>query len=275
MKFAICNEIFQGWELEKQFETAAEVGFDGIEIAPFTMADSVLKIDAEQRRRIRDLSKQYGVEVVGIHWLLAGTSGYHVTDPDPEVRARTREYLKELVRFGVEIGGSMEVVGSPKQRNVKEGVTYEQAWEWFKQALSEAAKVEGAENFMICIEPLAPAVDNNFITRAEEARRMAREIGLPNVGVILDTYSGNQVEDDLPEEIRKTAELLGHYHCNDDNERAPGYGGIDFVPIMRALLDIDYQRYCSIEVFDFSLDPVEHCRKGLQTLKEALDKAGG
>jgi len=73
------------------------------------------------------------------------------------------------------------------------------------------------------------------------------------VGVILDTYSGNQVEDDLPEEIRKTAELLGHYHCNDDNERAPGYGGIDFVPIMRALLDIDYQRYCSIEVFDFSL----------------------
>jgi len=107
MKFAICNEIFQGWELEKQFETAAEVGFDGIEIAPFTMADSVLKIDAEQRRRIRELSKQYGVEVVGIHWLLAGTSGYHVTDPDPEVRARTREYLKELVRFGVEIGGAV------------------------------------------------------------------------------------------------------------------------------------------------------------------------
>jgi len=275
VKFAICNEIFQDWELEQQFETAAEVGFDGIEIAPFTISDSVRKISEEQRQQIRDLSKQYGLEVAGLHWLLAGTTGYHATDPNPEIRARTAEYMKDLVRFGVEIGGSMEVVGSPKQRNVQEGVTYEDAWEWFKEGLAGAAQVEGAEDYMICIEPLAPVTDNNFIVHAEEARQMAREINLPNVGVIIDTYSGNQVEADLAEEIRKTGELLGHYHCNDDNERAPGYGGIDFVPLMRALLDIGYDRFCSIEVFDFSLDPVEQCRTGLDSLKEALDKAGG
>ena len=46
MKFAICNEMFHEveWEIEKQFEVAAETGFDGIEIAPFTLAGSVHEI---------------------------------------------------------------------------------------------------------------------------------------------------------------------------------------------------------------------------------------
>ncbi len=272
MKFCICNEIFQDYPLAEQFEAAANIGFDAIEIAPFTIANSVRDIDGETRRRIRQLSEDSGVQVAGIHWLLAHTEGYHVTDPDPEVRRRTIEYMQDLVRFGVEIGGQMEVVGSPQQRTVKPGVTSEQAWEWFKEAMTACAQVPGAEQFTICIEPLAPVTNNNFIIQPEEARRMVREINLPNVKVILDTYSMSRIGVDLPTEIRDTGDLLGHYHCNDYNRRAPGWGDTDFVPIMRALLDINFSGYCSIEVFDFDPDPYEHAQRGLATLKEALAK---
>ena len=280
MKFAICNEIFQDaagkfWPLEKQFATAAAIGFDGIEIAPFTIANDVNTIGPEVRAGIRALAARYGVAVAGIHWLLAQTSGYHITAADPEVRARTLRYLQALVRFGVEIGGTMAVVGSPFQRAIPEGVTYDQGWEWFKAAMAGAAAQPGAESFHVSIEPLAPSQKNSFIVRAEEARKMVREINLPNVGVILDTFSSSEVEDDLPQAIRETGSLLRHYHCNDDNRRAPGFGKIDFVPIMRALLDIRFERFASIEAFDFSLDPLEQCRRGLGTLREALAKAGG
>ncbi len=274
MRFCICNEMFQDWPLLDQFAAAADMGFDAIEIAPFTLAGSVRDIAAETRNQVRQLSAQFGVEVAAIHWLLAGTEGYHVTDPDGKVRQRTVEYLQDLIRFGVEIGATLEVVGSPQQRNVKPGVSYEQAWEWFKQAMIACAEVPGAENFAICIEPLAPATDNNFIIRADEARRMAGEIDLPNVKVILDCYSGTQVEEDFPAEIRKTGSMLGHFHCNDNNMRAPGWGETDFVPIIRALLDIGYTGYCSIEVFDFEPDPIEHASRGLAALKQALEQAG-
>ena len=273
MKFCICNEIFQDYPLAEQFEAAANIGFDAIEIAPFTIANSVRDIDGETRRRIRQPSEDSGVQVAGIHWLLAHTEGYHVTDPDPEVRRRTIEYMQDLVRLGVEIGGQMEVVGSPQQRDVKPGVTYEQAWEWFKEAMTACAQVPGAEQFTICIEPLAPVTNNNFIIQPDEARRMIREINLPNVKVILDTYSMSRIGVDLPAEIRETGDLLGHYHCNDYNQRAPGWGDTDFVPIMRALLDINFPGYASIEVFDFDPDPHEHAERGLATLKEALAKA--
>lgn len=280
MKFAICNEIFfyedkDKWTIRRQFETAAELGFDGLEISPFTLNDWVNEITDEQKAEVVQCSQETGVAVAGIHWLLIGPTGLHATDPDPEVRARTRAYFCDLVRFGIEIGGSMMVVGSPKQRALQEGVSYAQGWEWFKEAMTEAGEAGRAADFKVCIEPLATATGNNFLHRAEEARKMALEINLPNVGVILDTYSGSQEESDLPQAIYETRDYLYHYHCNDLNKQAPGFGDTDFVPIMKALLDINYQRYCSIEVFDFSIDAREHARRGLQTLKDALAAAAG
>ena len=273
MKFCICNEIFQDYPLAEQFEIAAELGFDAIEIAPFTIDRDVRRIGEATRQQVRDISEQTGVAVAGIHWLLALTEGYHVTDPDPEVRRRTIKYMQDLVRLGVEIGGQMEVVGSPQQRDIRPGVTYEQAWEWFKEAMTACAQVPGAEQFTICIEPLAPVTNNNFIIQPEEARRMVREINLPNVKVILDTYSMSRIGVDLAAEIRETGDLLGHYHCNDYNRRAPGWGDTDFVPIMDALVDINFPGYCSIEVFDFDPEAYEHAQRGLATLREALAKA--
>ena len=278
MKFAICNEIFwtedrEGWTIRRQFEAAAQMGFDGIEISPFTLDFDARSITDEQKRDVVDCSKEFGLEVAGIHWLLSHTEGYHVTDPDPEVRERTARYMEDLVRLGIELGGGMMVVGSPLQRAVKEPVSHEQAWQWFADCMRRCGEAALAADFRVCIEPLAAATGNNFIFRAEEARRMAAQIGLPTVGVILDTYSGSQEESDLPAEIIKTREYLYHYHCNDLNKRAPGWGDTDFVPLMRALLQINYQRFCSIEVFDFEPDAYEHCKRGLDTLKAALEQA--
>lgn len=278
MKFAICNEIFwtedsDKWTIRRQFEAAAEIGFDGIEISPFTLNFDARAITDEQKSEVVDCAKEFGVEVAGIHWLLSHTEGYHVTDPDPEVRERTALYMEDLVRLGVELGGSMMVVGSPQQRSIKDGVAPEDAWAWFKDCMTRCGQVALDADFKVCIEPLAAATQNNFIYRAEEARKMAAEINLPTVGIILDTYSGSQEETDLPAEIIKTRDYLYHYHCNDLNKRAPGWGDTQFAPIMKALLEIDYQRFCSIEVFDFEPDAYEHCSKGLATLKDALKEA--
>lgn len=281
MKFGICNEIFWTedpgkWPIRRQFEVAAELGYDGLEISPFTLNFDARRITDEQKRQIVDCSTELGVAVAGIHWLLSRTEGYHIADPDPGVRERTARYMEDLVRLGMELGGSMMVVGSPQQRWVKteEGVTYQQAWGWFRECMRRCGEVGQAADFKVCIEPLAAATHNNFLHKAAEAREMAAQVNLPNVGVILDTYSGSQEESDLPAAIRASKDVLFHYHCNDANMRAPGFGDTDFVPLMGALLDIGYQRYASIEVFDFGVDAYQHCKVGLETLKRALTEAG-
>ncbi len=269
MKFAICNEIFQDFPLEEQFALAARIGYDAVEVAPFTIEKHVTDIGAEQRRRIVSLAQEHGLEIAGIHWVLVGPEGLHITSPEPAVRERTVQYLRDLVRFGCDIGGRVMVLGSPKQRNVLPGVAPEDARQWFAEAMAEAAKVPGAESFQICIEPLL-SESTNMITTAAEACEMANRIHLPNVGVILDVNSMSHEESDLPAAIRATGHRLRHFHANDPCQRGPGWGDVDFSPILKALLDIEYDRYASVEVFDFSLDPVEHAQESLKYLKETL-----
>lgn len=278
MKFSICNEIFYyedsaKWTIRRQFETAAELGFDGLEIAPFTLADHVDDITDEQKAQVVQASEQTGVEVAGIHWLLVGPEGMHVTSPDPEVRERTAVYLEKLVRLGIDIGGQMMVVGSPQQRDIREGVTFDQAWKWFRQAMRRCGEVGHTLDFKTCIEPLAKETNNNFIMRGYEAARMVHEIDLPSVGLILDTYSGVKEERDLPATIREFGDILCHYHCNDHSGYAPGIGDTDFVPVMKALDDVGFERFASIEVFEMDRPATEQAEVGLKTLKDALDQA--
>ena len=58
MKFSICNEIFQDWKLEDAMVFAREAGYDGIEIAPYTLADSVTAISPPERQRIRQAAAE-------------------------------------------------------------------------------------------------------------------------------------------------------------------------------------------------------------------------
>lgn len=278
MKFAICNEIFysedqDAWTIQRQFETAAEIGFDGLEIAPFTLADHVDEITDAQKQDIISASEDTGVEVAGIHWLLVGPENMHATSPDPQVRERTAVYLEKLVRFGIDIGGKMMVVGSPQQRDLREGVAYDQAWKWFRQAMRRCGEVGHTLDFKVCIEPLAEETNNNFLMRSDQVAQMVSEIDMPNVGLILDTYSGVKEERDLPAAIRKYSDILYHYHCNDDSGYAPGLGDTDFEPVMAALDDIDFEHFASIEVFEMDKPAVEQAEVGLKTLKDALETA--
>ncbi|MDE2825152.1 MAG: hypothetical protein OXI89_02705, partial [Gemmatimonadota bacterium] len=65
MKFAFCNEMFRDVPLRRIFRTAAEIGYDGVEIAPFTVARSVNEVGPDARKAIRDDAAEYGLEITG------------------------------------------------------------------------------------------------------------------------------------------------------------------------------------------------------------------
>src|SRR5688572_5662145 len=99
MKFAICNEIFQNWTLEDTFAFAAKVGYNAVEIAPFTIAKYVTDVSAAQRSHIKDLAARHRIAISGIHWVLVQTEGMHLTHADPAVREKTSRYFCDLVDF--------------------------------------------------------------------------------------------------------------------------------------------------------------------------------
>ncbi|HOK79157.1 MAG TPA: sugar phosphate isomerase/epimerase family protein [Verrucomicrobiota bacterium] len=269
MKFAICNEVFEGWNLESAFEFVASVGYDAVEIAPFTIAPRVTDVSASQRIHIRNLAQRAGLEIAGIHWVLAKTDGFHVTHPDESVRARTARYCEELVRFCSDLGGRIIVFGSPKQRSKLPGVTSAQASAWAVETLAPAGRLAQTRNVTICFEPLSPA-ETDFINTANEAIKFARMFDSPAAKIILDVKAMCSESQPIPDIIRASAPHFAHFHANDRNLKGPGFGDVDFRPIAAALREVAYSGYVSVEVFDFSDGPETIAARSLSYLKESF-----
>ncbi|MCK9265988.1 sugar phosphate isomerase/epimerase [bacterium] len=251
MKHGICNEIFKGWELKKVFSFIKNLGYEGLEIAPFTFDDSVENISLDKRKEVKDLSEEYGVSIIGSHWLLAKPDGLSMSSSDSSIRKRTTEYLCSLAEFTSDIGGELMVLGSPKQRNIGEGQTREEVKGHVKEGLVEALKVCESRNIDICLEPLTKN-ETNFINTASEAIELIEEISHPNLKLHLDVKAMSAESLSIPEIISNSKKYLRHFHVNDVNRMYPGSGEIDYAPILKALKEIDYQGWISLEVFDFS-----------------------
>ncbi|MCS7191775.1 MAG: sugar phosphate isomerase/epimerase [Armatimonadetes bacterium] len=250
IKFAICNEIFQGWQLEDAFAFIKDVGYQGVEIAPFTLAESVEQIPLKERERVRNLAEKFGLEIVGLHWLLVSPSGLHLTTPDSSVRERTKNYFRELIRFCWDLGGKIMVVGSPKQRSLIPGDNYEAAWERAKAFFADLLPLAQENGVTLCIEALPKETD--FIPTLDEAIRFVREINHPNLQTMVDAKSAVNEGLKLDEAVQKAAPHLRHVHANDVNRLGPGMGNVDLTPLARALKEINYKGFVSVEVFDFS-----------------------
>ena len=156
MKFAICNETFQDWPFNKAFALAAQLGYTGLEIAPFTIHTSAYEIAPARRAEVRREADAAGLEIIGLHWLLAKTTGYYLTTPDNGVRHRTSEYLGELARLCRDLGGKLMVLGSPGQRNLLPGVTHEQGMELAADCLRRAMPAMQDCGVTLAVEPLGP-----------------------------------------------------------------------------------------------------------------------
>lgn len=140
MKFAICNEIYQGWKIEDTLAHAAKLDCAGLEIAPFTFANSVNDIPAAERGRIRDLAARHNIAIVGLHWLLVKPEGLYLNHTAAAIRDRTAKYFRDLVDCCADFGGTIMVVGSPKQRNILPGVSFQQARDWTAATFRDPVK---------------------------------------------------------------------------------------------------------------------------------------
>ncbi len=254
MQFAICNEIFQGWKLADAMAFARRAGYDAIEIAPFTLARHVTEIPPADRLQIRQAAADAGIAISGIHWVLVQTEGMHLTHPDPSVRARTSGYFCDLVDFCADIGGRSIVVGSPKQRNLMEGVTHAQAWDWAADVFRPAVDRAAGRGVTLCFEPLAPA-ETNFINTAAEAIRFVGQLASPHFKIILDVKAMSSEAKPIPQIIRESWPHFGYFHANDANLKGPGFGHVDFHPIAAALKEVGYDGVVSVEVFQFDEGP--------------------
>ncbi len=266
---SICNEMFEGWDLGRICQYCAGMGYSGIEIAPFTLGEKPLEVSTARRKEIRETISGHGMSCVGLHWLLAKTTGFHLTTNDGAIRKQTAQYLSDLVELCRDLGGSVMVFGSPQQRSRLPDVSPDQAWTNALEVFRNTIPVLEKHNVTLVLEPLGPE-ETNFLNTAEEVVRMIEKIGSENIRLLLDVKAMSTESITIPEIIGRNHQHLVHFHANDPNRLGPGMGDMDFRPIMQALRDCKYDGWVSVEVFDFRPGPELIASRSIECLKKSL-----
>ena len=269
MKLAICNETFQDWPFDRAFAFARDCGYTGIEFAPFTIDKNAYNISAARRLEIRKQVEGFGLEVVGLHWLLAFTEGYYLTSPDEKVRKQTADYLAELARLCRDLGGQILVLGSPKQRNLLPGVSHAEGMRNAADVLRRAMPTFAECGTTLAVEPLGPQ-EGDFLLTAASGAELCEMVKSPNCRLHLDVKAMSSEGTPIPEIIRANHRSMAHFHANDANRRGPGMGEIDFIPILRALREVGYDGWVSVEVFDYTPGVEALARESIDYLQKCL-----
>lgn len=269
MRFAICQELFEGWEWQRQCQVIAATGYTGIELAPFTLASRIGEVSTARRRELKAIAESYGLTICGLHWLLAKTEGMHLTTNDASTRRATAEYLIELTNACADLGGTIMVFGSPMQRNLQDGVTREQAYANAAEVFRAVTPALADRGVTIAMEPLTPK-ETNFVNTCAEAVELMALVDHPNFALHQDVKAMLSESSSIPQLIAQYAAQTRHFHVNDDNLLGPGMGRTDYLPILQALRDSRYAGWISVEVFDYRPGAEYIARESLQYMQRVL-----
>ena len=249
-----------------------EQGFDGVEFPIF-------HTDGFPATRIRRALEAEGLECTACGALPAGL---HMGSEDAAVRAKTGAYLRECAEALAEAGGHIfagpfySPVGYlPGRRRT------EDEWRRAVEGYRELAPSLEACGVTLALEPIN-RFETYFLNTAADAARLIDEVGNPRVGVLYDTFHANIEEKDVPAGCFTLGKRLVHAHASENDRGTPGTGHVDWPRHLRALHEIGYDGWLTIESFgsqvaeiaaaaaiwrDLAPSPEEIAFEGLRFLK--------
>ena len=273
-KFAMCNECMMDLPWAEQCKIISDAGYTGVEIAAFTLVqESVNELSPENRRELVQVMDDHGLENIGLHWLLAPPpEGLHFTTPDQAVRAATVQYLADLVDFCADTNGKVMIFGSPNQRNTV-GISVEEAKKNFADGLAQVADHAQDRDVKILVETLDSS-QTDVVNTMAESLEIVNTVNHPAIGTMFDYHNTLDETDSLEKLVRDYFDHIDHIQIQEIDGRHLGTGDarVTFVDSFKALRELNYDKWISLEIFDFAPGGKVIAEESMEVLK-ALEAA--
>jgi D-psicose/D-tagatose/L-ribulose 3-epimerase len=253
MKRAVCNELFGTLDFSRTCELMASHGFDGIEIAPFTLFDENGRLPAATIKMVRQSLTDHGLGFAGFHWLFARPAGLFMVSDDASVRTRAWNQLRHLLEAAGELGGGPLTFGSPKQRD--SGMLPKPvARGYLEEGLRSLCALASTCKSSVLIEALQSS-DTNMINTLAEAEAFITDVGCPSVAGMFDFHNCGDETLAWDQLIQKHKGIIRHVHLNTLDGGYPLHPDPAYLAAFRALKDIGYAAWVSLEIFTEPDDP--------------------
>ena len=271
-RHAMCNEAFEKWPFSDAAKTLRRAGYTGIELAPFTLAETPAAVSPAKRAECRDIIQSEGLTFVGLHWLMVSPKGLHATGPDAELRRKSWDHVHGLIDLCADLGpNGVLVFGSPNARSTTGGITREQATRNFIEGFRSVAPHAADRGVTVLVEAL-PIGQCDVVQSLAEAVAVVEEIGSPAIRTMFDVH--NAVDEKVPHDvlIDRYFDYIRHVHVNELDGKHCGAGTYDFGPVLEMLRRRNYSGWVSLEAFDFTFGAERMANDSLRHLESVIER---
>ena len=265
MKFGINAFLWTGHFGSADFALLPQIrqhGFDGVEVALFRPS----QLEASAIRKAVEANK-LECTVCGVF-----PKEFSLVDSDPAVRQRTRSHLSDCIKATAEAGA--HVIAGPlyapvgylpgRRRTADE-------WQWVVETYQELGPVLARHDVSVGIEPLN-RFETYFLNTTADGVALCEQIGDPRVGLLWDTFHANIEEKSLGNTVRMAGPHLKHVHTCENDRGIPGTGHVDWAGVFRALREVQYDGWLTIESFGFTISELSAAASIWRDLAESPEE---
>lgn len=220
------------------------LGFDDLEIN----AGAIVDMTPAERKRLAEAARDAGIT---LSYCIGLPGEYDLSSESAAVRKNGIEFVGKILDGMNEMGGktlggiiyaTWPMVGSP---------TYEEKMQMRTRSIESLKEIlKKAEQYDInyCLE-IVNRFEQCILNTAAEGVDYCKELGSPNVKLLLDTFHMNIEEDSIGDAIRSAKGYVGHFHIGEPNRKTPGTGRMPWGEIFGALKEIEYDGMIVMEPF--------------------------
>lgn len=244
-KFKYAYQVGGLWgDVRTRIPRIAKLGYDAVEVAGVTSY-------FHEGKEFKKICDSEGIAVSGV---CTNCAELDMAYPRKGVRDQGIDYMCRVVDFAADLGGNGVIINPTRLTKWTPLAELEQELAWGAESIQKVADYAAGAGIKLFVE-VWNRYDTYLLNRAEQGRAFVKMVNKPNVGVMLDTFHLNIEEVDMAQAILDCKGCLYHLHVGDSNRAAPGMGHMDFRPIMKALAEIGYQGYVTMELVPPGADP--------------------
>src|SRR3989440_3607842 len=278
MKLAFSTNAYLKISFAEAVARLAAIGYRGVEImadVPHAWPACLLE---EQKQGIRDDLARHRLGIFNVNAFMMNAISdprqryWHPSwiEPDRHYRQIRIEHTMRSLTLARELGAPCITTepGGP----VEPGGSWSAALKLFVEGLKPVAEHAEKEGVLLLIEP-EPGL---LIETADQFLELMQHVDSPAVGLSFDVGHAYCVGDDPAATIPRVAKYIRHFHLEDiaatrvHHHLVPGEGAIDFAATFRAIRQIGYDGWVTIELYPYVDDPDAAARTALERVREVL-----
>jgi sugar phosphate isomerase/epimerase len=263
MKLAFSTNAYLNYSFVDAVARLAAIGYGGVEVMADVPHAWPAYLLPEQKRAIREALARHGLAISNVNAFMMHAINdprqkyWHPSwiEPDRHYRQIRIEHTKRALTLAHELGAACITTepGGP----VEPGASWAAALKLFVEMLKPVAEHAEKEGVLLLVEP-EPGL---LIETSEQFEEFMRHIDSPAVGLNFDVGHLYCVGVDPASSLKRLARYVRHMHLEDiaatrvHAHLIPGEGAIDFHSVLRAVREIGYNGWVTVELYPYIADP--------------------